>query len=566
MCPTILYRRRPKDQGRDRARDHSLYRILHDAPNRDMDTYVFGVQQAASRINTGNSYAQIERAKNGRVLALWPLHPQDVRVFRRRDGQIEYEIRDERGVPSRTVPRRDAKGRYNMLHIAGALSDNCVTGKGIIQQARESIASAQTGQQYQAGLRGSGRPSGLLTRPAELDPLDEKGERALLDTWNREFGSSSNGGMTAHLQDGYTFTPIYLSPADMQYLESQKFDVAEIARWYGLPLHLLGDLSGANYSNMSAQDQAFVKRSIQPWATAGEKAETHQLLLPTEKQGYYIEKELDALLRGDPEARAKVNRLDVMHGKRNPNEVRALDNLDPIEGGDTYFVPSNIVPIEKAIADDPEPIPPESAPDMPTPKSEEQDQGQQGASAQPGESLAEEVADLKAAMAEMPAAMDEMSTAIEEATSMVGRQLARTIDAACEVIYDAAGRMLTKEAKAAKRAAGKPKEFLAWLDSFYDGHEATFTAAIEPGMAAWLAAYGGVDGTATASCRTDDACRKAYCAAVVRMHIETSRNLLLEAAECQPDELVDRVTQLVDSWPTDRRRIELPEIGTHPDG
>lgn len=553
MSPQFLFKGQRNQEGRTRDRDHSLYKIIHDSPNPEMDACAFWGQQTPGLINAGNSYAKIERGIMGNVIALWPLRTQDVRCRRRDDGIIEYEIRNEHGRLLETIPRRDEFGRHNILHIAGAISPDGIVGRGVITQARESIGAAQAGQQYHSGLLDNGGvPSGLLTRPEGATPLDEKAERLFLQTWNEQFAGSNNAGKTAHLQEGYNFTPIFISPADAQFLESQRFSIAEIARWYVLPVHVLAESAGATRSSISAENTALIGRSVQPWATKMEKAESFQLLSETEKTTHFIELNLDAQMRGDPEARAKVNRLDIMHGKRTVNQVKALDNLEPVEGGDTTFVPSNIVPIEKAIADDPPP--PETVPDMPTPAQEEQDQGQQGVAAVPGIALAtaEDLESLRLDLAAMPTHQDitDLRAQISDEHEASDERKARTIDAAREVIFDAASRMLTKESNAAKRAAGKQKTFLSWMDSFYDDHLLVFGRAIKPGVVTLLSAAPGERENPLIHGRL-----------IANDSIEESRRLLLEAAECQPDDLLDRVTECVANWPTERRRIALPELG-----
>jgi HK97 family phage portal protein len=532
MCPAKLERRRAAGKGWDRAWDNDVDFVINGEPNPDMDAFSFWALMFPFTLNAGVSYARKERSMfDRRVIALWPILPRLVRPRRREDGKVEFEVKDDLGRVTDTLPRED------VLCLPGSLSEDGIIGKGVVQMARESIGAGMAGVEYHANLLANGgQPTGLLTRPVEAGPLDKKGEEALLESWVKGLKA---GKRTVHLQEGYEYTALAFKPVDAQFLESRKFDVNEIARWYRLPPHMLAELSDATYSNIDAQDRSFAVKAVQPWATRIEQSTRRQLLSLEERRSrrYRIKFNLDALLRGDPEKRAKAHQIEFMHGALNGDEWREHEGRNPLPDGlgQVHYVPANLRRVDQPGAEEPEP------PADP----------QQGA--EETMATAAQVEGVRDALVAANAAANESLTDMATALDTIVRHRQPdpgVVGAAAEVIYDAASRMLTKESNAAKRAAGKPREFLHWLDAFYCDHHKIFADAIGPGMAAWCAAHGGAA----------NAVRLAYLDAVTRSHIKESRRLLLEAAECQPDELPGRVAECIASWPTERRRIALPPV------
>ncbi|MDH3772191.1 MAG: phage portal protein, partial [Nitrospirota bacterium] len=129
---------------------------------------------------------------------------------------------------------------------------------------------------------------------------------------------------------------------DAQYLESRKFSVAEIARWYRVPPHMIGDLEKATFSNIEHQSIDFVVHTIRPWLVRIEQSIQRDLLRDPEKGVVFPSHTVDGLLRGDTLSRYQAYQLGINSGWLNRNEVRGLENRNQEDGLDEFLIPMNI--------------------------------------------------------------------------------------------------------------------------------------------------------------------------------------------------------------------------------
>ena len=135
---------------------------------------------------------------------------------------------------------------------------------------------------------------------------------------------------------------IGIPPEEGQFLESRKFQTTEIARWFRLPPHMIGDLERSTFSNIEMQDLEFVKYSLMPWLKRWETELTRKLLTEEEKRTMFIEFNVDGLLRGDIVSRANYFSIMRTIGAMNANEVRRKENMNDREdqGGESYDNPN----------------------------------------------------------------------------------------------------------------------------------------------------------------------------------------------------------------------------------
>ena len=144
------------------------------------------------------------------------------------------------------------------------------------------------------------------------------------------------------------YTPISIPNNEAQFLETRKFQIEEIARLYRVPLHMIGDLDHATFSNIEEQSLEFVQYTLQPWLIRWEQSLQRALLTPDEKKDYFIRFNVDGLLRGNYATRMQGYATGINNGFMCPNDVRALENLDLIpeeEGGNTYLCNGNLIPV-----------------------------------------------------------------------------------------------------------------------------------------------------------------------------------------------------------------------------
>jgi HK97 family phage portal protein len=350
--PVLLYERR--GNARERATEHSLFRVLHTAPNPEMSPATFYETLTAHALLWGNAYAEVEENARGQVVALWPLLPDRTHVERVNGRKVIVTVLPDgtnSGLPARRV-----------LHVPGPSFDGLM-GRRPIGLAQESLGLTKATEAFGAGWFGKGaRPAGVLMHPGNLQ---KKAKENLRKGWEEMHGGLTNAHRVALLEEGVKWQSIGVPPEDSQFLQTRKLQITEVARWFNLPPHKIKDLERATFSNIEAQEIEFMQDSMLPWFRRWEQAINMTLLTVPEQSRYFAEFLVEARLRADAAARATLYNALFMVGGISPNEIAARENLPPVEGGDRRFVPLNMVPVEDAAAPPP-PAPP--APPPPAPK------------------------------------------------------------------------------------------------------------------------------------------------------------------------------------------------------
>jgi HK97 family phage portal protein len=330
--PFKVYRELP-DGGKEVRKDHPLYRILHDQPNPKMTSQTFREMMTAWALGWGNGIAIIERV-GSKVVALWPKHPSLWRIKSENDN--EYYILTERG----KAPV--AYDRSQVFHIRG-LGDE-LFGYPISYLARESVGLGLAAQNFGSAFYGNGAvPGGVLEHPAKLSP---EAFKRLRESWNETHQGPENAHKVAVLEEGMKYNKLGIPPEEAQFLESREFQTEEICRWYRMPPHKVGHLKRATFSNIEHQGIEYVGDTCMPWMKRWENESKVKLFAENETD--YLAEHVDtALLRADSLARSQFYTAQFQVGALSPNEIRALENRNPVPGGDQRFVQLNMVPIEK---------------------------------------------------------------------------------------------------------------------------------------------------------------------------------------------------------------------------
>lgn len=139
---------------------------------------------------------------------------------------------------------------------------------------------------------------------------------------------------------------IGMPQSDAQFLESQKFSRTEIASIFRVPPHMIGDLERATFSNIEEQAQEFVDYTLLPWVELWKQAIARDLLDANERKRYYAHFRTQALLRGKHIDRAQFYSSLQQIGAMSPNDIRELEDMNPIDGGDVYMVPLNLASVQ----------------------------------------------------------------------------------------------------------------------------------------------------------------------------------------------------------------------------
>lgn len=314
---------------RRRAEWRPEYRLLHVRPNWYQTAFELRESLMASLLLRGHAFAEIERNARREPIALHFIEPTRVTVKQDLQSRRLYFEVDQVG-----------RLEWEDVFYLRAFSTDGIHGRGIVTQARESIGLTAATERFGADYFGNGaNPGGVLETEKKLTNPDAI-ER-LRESWNQRHQGRAGG--VAVLEDGMTYRQIGIPPEDSQFLETRKFQVNEIARWFRIPPHKLGDLERATFSNIEEQSLEYVKDTLRPWMVRIEQAASQQLLPEAVQESYYFEHMTDALLRGDIESRYNAYAVGRQNGWLSANEIRKKENMNPIPDGDQYLLPLNMV-------------------------------------------------------------------------------------------------------------------------------------------------------------------------------------------------------------------------------
>jgi HK97 family phage portal protein len=325
--PLLTYRRR-RDGGKERAEGDPIFDLLRMNPNTEQTSLEWREQMLTHLLLRGNAFSKIVR--DGRqVVELVPLSPDSVQVKTNDGGAIVgYAVKGGAVIaPS------------DMLHIRG-LSTDGVVGRSVLRDAHDTFSSAKSAQEYGRRVFDNDATPGMVLRHPET--LDAEAATRLRESWQAMFGGPRNAGRVAVLEEGMSVEKVQLSAEDMQFIDTRKLQRQEIAAIFRVPVHLVGDLSQSSYSNIEQQSIEFVTHCIRPWCVRIEQALWKKLLTPAERRTMFFEFLLDGLVRGDLASRYQAYQVGRQAGFLSVNDIRAFENMNPIDGGDRYLEPLNM--------------------------------------------------------------------------------------------------------------------------------------------------------------------------------------------------------------------------------
>jgi len=330
------------DRGRRKATEHWLWPIVHDELNVDMSAMIGREVLYHHALGWGNAYGlilydQSMTRREGDVVGIYPIHPARVRPYREDSGELAYHIYTS-GLPSSAPDIPEEVLARDMIHIKGPGADGLV-GYSIAQIAAESLGLSLAAQEYGASFFGnSAIPSGILKHPQKLSP---EGQRFLKESWQAREAQS-----VAVLEEGMSWEQITIPPEQAQFLETRIFQVLEVCRWFRMPPHMVGHLADAKYANIEQQAIDYVVGTLTPWLVRGEQEINRKLLRGTP---FYVKHDVRGLLRGDQAARAEYYKALFAVGAYSPNDIRELEDMNPVDGSDNYFLQIQYSTIEKIV-------------------------------------------------------------------------------------------------------------------------------------------------------------------------------------------------------------------------
>jgi len=325
-------------QAKERIYEHPVARILQQ-PNPEMRSFTTREVMQAWALTWGNGYAEIERDLMGRPVRIWPIPPDRVSAKRDEGNNLIYIVMNADGTGVE-IPSRD------MFHLKGLGWDG-LTGYSVIAFAARSLGLGIAAEEFGAGFFGNGASlGGVLEHPGTLD---EDGRKNLRESWQNMYSGPYSAGKTALLEEGMSYKSIGIPPDDAQFLETRKFQITDVARWFRVPPHKLADLERATFSNIEEQNIDFVQDTVVPWALRWEEEADAKLIGAQSRNRLFTKFNINSLLRGSIEKRFNAYAIGRQWGWLSANDVRTLEDMNPLpnDEGNVYLSPSNMIPTDK---------------------------------------------------------------------------------------------------------------------------------------------------------------------------------------------------------------------------
>lgn len=322
--PLNVYRRTP--EGREVARQHPLYRLLHAAPNDYQTALELREQLQRHVLLRGNAYAEIVRGGNGRPQALLPIHPDRVSILQNQQGRLLYDVSDASGNMRRLLADEVLHLRYH--------TDDGVMGRSPIEVARDTMGLALAERTHGAEMFSQGTKFGGVI---QLPPGTTKEQAAQVrESWAKGQEGVGNHGKTPVMPQGAEYKAVSMTLEDAEWIEARRMSVEEVARLFRVPPVLIGDLREANYSNAVELGRYFVTHTLRRHLVMWEQAINRVMI---HDPAHYVEHNVEGLLRGDSKTRAQFYQRGIEDGWMLRSEVRELENLKAIEGIDDEEAP-----------------------------------------------------------------------------------------------------------------------------------------------------------------------------------------------------------------------------------
>jgi len=326
--PCYIYRE--AGRAKLKAPEHKLWPLLLEQPNEYQTAFTFWQHVVTHVLLEGNFYAYIQRDGKGDIAALWPL----------RRGTVVVEV--DEGLPKYHYVWGGTKQIFEaseILHFKN-LSLNGFVGMSTLQMAREGIGAALAEQNHAASLfRNRARPGVVLKYPQIMNAVQREQLRKSFDA---DFAGALNAGKTFVLEGGIDVASVGFSSEDAQFLESREFSVREIARWFGLPSHMVGDISKTSYASSEVEMLSFLTHSLRPWLVNLEQ-EVNCKLFPQRTQ-FFARFDASAISRADMASRYESYSKALLAGWMSVADVREAEQLPYIEGTDRLMTPANMLP------------------------------------------------------------------------------------------------------------------------------------------------------------------------------------------------------------------------------
>lgn len=346
-------------RGKRLAEEHPYYDLVSCEPNPEMTSITMRKTMQAHALLWGNAYAELQRDASNRVVAIWPRNPARTRpyrinnklVYKTTEGMSEVSSPDglnEGNAPERVIDSGD------MVHIPGLALDGRL-GQSAIYLSRQAVGLALATEKFGAKFFGNGaHGSGILTHPGRLTAeAREQAKRSF-----QEAQGGENQLRTLLLEQGISFTPLTVAPDNAQFLETRKFQVAEVCRIFGVPPHMIADTEKQNRANVEQIGLEFVTFTLGPWLEAWQQEFKRKLFPASSGAGrpqkkFFLLFETRKLTMPDAQSRQMYYNSGKQWGWLSTNDINELEGRNPVDdpAADALWMPINME--EMGAEDDP---------------------------------------------------------------------------------------------------------------------------------------------------------------------------------------------------------------------
>lgn len=333
-----LYKR--TDKGKLKAVNHPIYELIHYMPNPETTAFDFWVMYIVNLLLTGDGFAYIQRDGNARVKALWNLPSGNVRIRHNEEtNELYYLVKDKDGAWVKYYPE-------NILHTRGMRFNSTEKSVNPVKMAREAIGLAIALEEFGEKFFSNGANTGGIVKVKAK--LSDSAFERFKKSFNEKYSGIGNSSKVVFLEEGTEFVKTGTDPDKAQSLESRKFQIAEIARYfYNVPLHKILELDRATFNNIEQLNIAFVQDCLNPISVRIEQSIYKCLLSPNERKQYFAKWNTNALLRGDINARKDFYSSMIQNGVFSPNDVLEFEDMNTYDGGDVHIFNGSSIPVEK---------------------------------------------------------------------------------------------------------------------------------------------------------------------------------------------------------------------------
>jgi HK97 family phage portal protein len=404
--------------GQSIDRFHVAQKLVRRKPNPYMTQLTARVTMQAHVLAHGNCYGYIFRDGSGRPTEILPLLPTETYPMRV-NGVLKYVTTIHMNDDKNECEQRKLDAS-NVLHVKGLGYDGLV-GYSVIDLARDSFGLGMAASKYQSKyFSNNAEPRVIIEHPADMKIT---AQNEFLRQWNAMHAGLENSHKTAILTQGAKVNPFSLRPKDGELISTRSFENKEIALWFGVPPHKVGDAGNASYNSLEQENQSLLDETLDFWFTAWEEEYDDKLLTEQEKTSGMRQCLFDrrALVRANLAARVSYYHWGLQDGWLSRDEVRQDDGRNPIPDGEgkKFLVALNM--------------------------------GEAGGGSGTGDSSATGEED--------PLAKEQKAR--REAKKKAGKNLRTTLGAFCS---DAGRRVVTRLVNEGRRAA-KRSQSLAWIQN-----------------------------------------------------------------------------------------------------